>query len=117
VISPYVIDAIGLRQARRYFLSAEVFDAQEALRIDLVHQVVPAAQLDAAVNAQVAHLLKAGPIAVREAKRLAMAMAGATSEARSANDLHNAGLIARLRVSAEGQEGLGAFLDKRKPAW
>ena len=68
VISPYVIDAIGLRQARRYFLSAEIFDAHEALRIDLVHQVVPAGQLDAAVNAQVAHLQKAGPIAVRASR-------------------------------------------------
>jgi methylglutaconyl-CoA hydratase len=117
VISPYVVDAIGLRQARRYFQTAEIFDAAEALRIDLVHQVVAADALDAAVDAQVALLLKAGPHAVRVAKTLALAMAGVTSSKRGTDDRDNAALIARLRVSAEGQEGLTAFLDKRKPGW
>ncbi len=117
VISPYVVDAIGLRHARRYFQTAEIFDATEALRIDLVHQVVSAAALDAAVDAQVALLLKAGPHAVRESKTLALAMAGVTSAVRGTEDRANAALIARLRVSPEGQEGLSAFLDKRKPGW
>src|SRR5690606_19400862 len=70
VISPYVIDAIGPRQARRYFATAEIFDAAEALRIGLLHDVVEADALDAAVQRQVGLLLKAGPVASAAAKRL-----------------------------------------------
>ncbi len=115
VISPYVIAAIGPRQARRWFASAEMFDAAEALRIGLLHQVVAADQLDAAVQRQIDLLCKGGPIAVASAKSLVRRVAD-RSDADSV-DAANAELIARLRVSPEGQEGLTAFLDKRKPAW
>lgn len=115
VISPYVIAAIGARQARRWFATAELFDAAEALRIGLLHQVVPADQLDAAVQRQCALLLKAGPEAAAAAKALVRRVAAETDRDRL--DADNAALIARLRVGAEGQEGLGAFLDKRLPSW
>ena len=115
VISPYVIAAIGARQARRYFATAEVFDAAEALRLGLLHQVVPADALDAAVQRQVALLLKAGPVAAASAKRLVRDVCAHADGAR--HDADNAALIARLRVSPEGQEGLSAFLDKRTPHW
>lgn len=115
VISPYVIAAIGTRQARRWFATAEIFDAATALQIGLLHQVVPAEQLDAAVQRQVDLLLKAGPIAAATAKTLVRQVAE-TSD-RNALDSSNSDLIARLRVSAEGQEGLAAFLEKRTPQW
>lgn len=117
VISPYVVAAIGARNARRYFVSGEIFDATEAHRIGLLHQVVTLAELDAAIERAVHFLLKGGPVAQREAKRLALAMGGATEESATAIDSANAGLIARLRVSPEGQEGIGAFLDKRAARW
>lgn len=115
VISPYVIAAIGARQARRWFASAEVFDAADALRIGLLHQVVGAAALDAAVQRQVGLLLKAGPQAAAGAKALVRGVCAHAD--RDRHDAENAALIARLRVSPEGQEGLSAFLDKRAPAW
>jgi methylglutaconyl-CoA hydratase len=115
VISPYVINAIGARQARRYFATAEIFDASEALRIGLLHQVVPADALDAAVNRQIDLLLKAGPIASASAKQLVRNVCAHADGHQ--HDIDNAALIARLRVSPEGQEGLSAFLDKRKPQW
>lgn len=115
VISPYVIAAIGVRQARRWFATAEIFDANEALRIGLLHDVVNPTALDTAVQRQVDLLLKAGPIAASSAKALVRRV-GAGGDG-NALDAANADLIAKLRVSAEGQEGLGAFLDKRKPAW
>ena len=115
VISPYVIAAIGARHARRYFASAEIFDATEALRIGLLHQVVPADALDAAVQRQVGLLLKAGPIASALAKQLVRDVGSHADGAK--HDADNAALIASLRVSPEGQEGLSAFLDKRKPNW
>jgi methylglutaconyl-CoA hydratase len=115
VISPYVIAAIGTRQARRWFATAETFDAEEARRIGLLHDVVNATALDSAVQRQVELLLKAGPIAAASAKALVREVAAATNA--EAIDQANAALIARLRVSPEGQEGIGAFLEKRKPAW
>ena len=115
VISPYVIAAIGPRQARRWFATAEVFDAQTALQIGLLHQVVAEEQLDAAVRRQVDLLLKAGPVAAARAKSLVADMVAETDG--RAQDQSNAALIAALRVSAEGQEGLSAFLDKRSPSW
>lgn len=115
VISPYVVAAIGPRQARRYFASAEIFDAAQALRIGLLHEVVEAEALDAAVERQVALLLKAGPVASASAKRLVRDVA--LQPDRDLLDPANAELIAALRVSPEGQEGLSAFLDKRAPAW
>lgn len=115
VISPYVIAAIGPRQARRWFATAEIFDAATALDIGLLHQVVEADALDAAVQRQIDLLLKAGPHAAAAAKQL-VARVDAGGD-RDVLDADNAALIARLRVSAEGQEGLSAFLEKRAPAW
>lgn len=115
VISPYVMAAIGARQARRWFATAEIFDAAEALRIGLLHQVVGADALDAAVQRQVELLLKAGPLASASAKQLVRDVAAHADGER--HDIENAALISRLRVSPEGQEGLSAFLDKRKPQW
>lgn len=117
VISPYVIAAIGPRHARRLFVSAEVFDAEEATRIGLLHQCVDAGDLDEAVERNLHFLGKCGPRAQAEAKHLAMRVSGTTSEIAALLDARNAELIARLRVSEEGQEGLTAFLDKRPPRW
>jgi methylglutaconyl-CoA hydratase len=117
VISPYVIAAIGARHARRLFVSGEVFDASHAERIGLLHACVAEDALDAAVEKSVHWLLKGGAIAQREAKLLALRMSGTTPESAALIDIENAVLIARLRVSEEGQEGLTAFLDKRPPRW
>lgn len=115
VISPYVINAIGPRQARRWFATAEIFDAAQAHRIGLLHDVVDAAALDAAVQRQVALLLKAGPVAAAGAKQLVRSVCAHTDGAK--HDADNAALIARLRASPEGQEGIAAFLEKRPPNW
>lgn len=116
VISPYVIAAIGARQARRWFATAERFDAYEALRIGLIHRLVDdEAKLDEAVAEQVKLLLQAGPVAAATAKSLVRRIANAGDATTIDND--NATLIAWLRVSPEGQEGLAAFLDKRRPKW
>ena len=115
VISPYVIAAIGEREARRYFLSAERFDAVEAMRIGLVHSVVPADALDATVATMAAQLLKGGPQALAAAKKLI-----ADVSRRPMNDAlseETARRIAAIRVDSEGREGLSAFLEKRPPAW
>lgn len=117
VISPYVIAAIGLRHARRLFVSGEVFHAAQAARIGLLHETVAPDQLDAAIERALHFLAKGGPVAQAEAKRLALAVGGMTRESAEREDTVNAELIARLRVSAEGQHGLAAFLDKRAPAW
>jgi methylglutaconyl-CoA hydratase len=115
VISPYVIAAMGQRNARRYFLSAERFDAQEALRIGLVHMVVEPAQLDSTVMQVIDELLKGGPHAIAEAKDLIASVANRPVDQALAED--TAARIARIRVSAEGQEGTNAFLEKRAPGW
>jgi methylglutaconyl-CoA hydratase len=117
VISPYVIAAIGVRQARRLFLTGEIFDAAMATQIGLLHQSVDAEHLDETVYELLKQLNKAGPHAQHEAKKIAFGMHGLTEKAAERIDQENAALIARLRVSKEGQEGLGAFLDKRMPAW
>jgi methylglutaconyl-CoA hydratase len=117
VISPYVIAAIGLREARRLFITGEVFEADVAARIGLLHTVVSAPELDEAIERQLYLLAKAGPLAQREAKQLALRMGGVDVTQAERIDQANAELIARLRVSEEGQHGLGAFLDKRAPAW
>jgi methylglutaconyl-CoA hydratase len=116
-IAPYVVQAIGARQARRLFVSAEVFDGAEAARIGLLHRCVDAEALDAAVDRQLHFLMKGGPVAAREAKQLALRSAGMTVASAERIDAENAALIARLRVSSEGQDGIAAFLTKRHPAW
>lgn len=117
VISPYVVASIGPTYARQLFLTAEVFDGAEAERIGLLHRCVASEMLDAAVERQLHWLSKGGPNAQREAKALALRMAGLTREDAERRDIENAALIARLRVSPEGQEGLGAFLEKRHANW
>ena len=112
---PSAPPAIGPRQARRWFATGEHFDADTALRIGLVHQLVEPERLDEALERQLALLDKAGPIASSTAKQLVRQVRD--SHDRDTLDRDNAALIARLRVSAEGQEGLGAFLDKRAPHW
>jgi len=117
VISPYVIDAIGRRRALRWFQTAEQFDAAAALQAGLLHEVVPAAVLDEACARVCRSLLGNGPAAVAAAKQLVQRAGGRSLAAQLEIDQHNAALIAHLRVSAEGQEGLGAFLEKRKPGY
>jgi methylglutaconyl-CoA hydratase len=115
-ISPYVIEAIGARAAKRYFLTAERFDAQEALRLGLLHQAcADDAAMDAAIAGLVEALLVAGPNALRASKELIEAVAHRPITADLRAD--TAARIAEIRVSAEGQEGLKAFFDKRTPAW
>ena len=117
VISPYVIRRIGESNARRYFLSAERFDSQKAQDTGLVQQVVSSTQLDETVENMVSQLLKGGPLAVAHCKQLVFEIAGHSAKSQKAQDEYTAKLIARLRVSAEGQEGLTAFLEKRKANW
>lgn len=115
VISPYVLAAIGERQARRYMLSGEQFDAREARRIGLVHEVVATDGLDTAVDDFLTLLLENGPAAMREAKDLIAAVAHRPIDKDLIAD--TAARIARVRVSDEGREGVQAFLEKRKPDW
>jgi len=114
-ISTYVIAAIGPRAARRYFLTAERFDARRALGLGLVSAVVPAADLAAAANKLADILCQNSPGAMAEAKRLIADVTGRPIDA--ALRYETAGRIARQRASAEGREGVAAFLEKRKPNW
>ena len=115
VISPYVIGAIGPRAARRYFLTAERFDAATAERLGLVHAVVPADQLWAEGRRLAALLAQNAPTAMAEAKRLVADVAGRPIDAALRTE--TARRIARLRAGAEAREGVSAFLEKRKPRW
>lgn len=115
VISPYVLAAMGSRAARRYFLTAERFDAAEAHRLGLIHDVVPAADLTAAGDRLVGYLMAAGPAALAKAKQLIADVAGRPIEPRLTAE--TARRIAEARASAEGQEGISAFLERRKPGW
>jgi len=117
VISPYVIRRIGEANARRYFLSAERFDSQRAYDIGLIQQSVAAEQLDEVIEESISHLLKSGPSAVAHCKKLVFNIAGHNADSQKIEDEYTARLIASLRVSGEGQEGLAAFLEKRKPDW
>jgi methylglutaconyl-CoA hydratase len=114
-ISPYVIEAIGARAARRYFLSAERFGAEEARRLGLLHELVAESELDAAVDRVVAALLDAGPQAQSEAKLLIRAVAHRPIDQGVIGD--TAKRIARVRGTPEGREGVAAFLAKRKATW
>jgi len=117
VISPYVMRRIGEANARRYFLTAERFDSARAREIGLVQQVVGAERLDETVEDIVAQVLSGGPNAVMHAKQLVFGMAGHDHDAQKSIDEKTARMIADLRISDEGQEGLAAFLEKRKPGW
>jgi methylglutaconyl-CoA hydratase len=111
VISPFVLAKIGRSQARAYFLTGERFHADRAKEIGLVHRIVPIAQLDVEVESVVGELLSAGPSAVAAAKQLIVDVSDTDYDA-TLTLTSNA--IARQRTSAEGQEGLRAFLERRK---
>ena len=114
-ISPYVIRAMGARAAHRYFLTAERFNAAEALRIGFVHEVVHADELDAKVDTILKNLLSASPNAVRAAKKLVQDVAEREiNEQLIAQTVEG---IADIRASEEGREGVQSFLAKRKPSW
>ena len=112
-ISPYVIRAIGERAARRYFLTAEVFDASEALRIGML--TILASDLDREIGALLQHLLAGGPEAHASIKDLVRAVARRPIDDGLIGD--TARRIAEIRASAEGKEGIASFLEKRKAAW
>jgi len=114
-ISPYVIGAIGERAARRYFLTAERFDASEAYRIGLVQELVPADALDATVNQLLGHVISAGPHALAAAKDLIRSVARHPLTEDMIAD--TATRIATIRASAEGKEGIRSFLERRQPSW
>ena len=114
-ISPYVMRAMGEREARRYFLTAEIFDAQEALRIGMLSLLVQPGELDAAIDGLLKHLLAGGPEAHAKIKALIRSVAGRRPD--DALVAETAKQIAEIRGSAEGREGIASFLDKRKGAW
>ena len=114
VISTYVLPRIGTGAARRYFLTGERFGAAEALAMGLVHEVAPAEKVDERIQAVVSEILKGGPLAQRAAKRLIREMSGMPRDRAVAETLR---IISEIRVSPEAQEGLCAFLEKRKPNW
>ena len=114
-ISPYVIKAMGEQAARRYFLTAERFDAKEAHRIGFAHEIVPAADLDTKVAGIVQALANNSPNAVREAKKLVREIAGEPVTEALLEDTANR--IAGIRASLEGREGVASFLEKRRPSW
>jgi methylglutaconyl-CoA hydratase len=114
-ISPYVVKAMGDNAARRYFLTAERFNAREALRIGFVHDVATVSSLDGQVDTIAAALAANSPNAVREAKALVREIANQpVTDALVADTAHR---IATIRASGEGREGVAAFLEKRKPSW
>lgn len=116
VISPYVIAAIGERAAHRYFLTAERFDAAEAYRLGLLHELAPGdEEMDDKINDIVTALMACSPNAVREGKSLIAAVAGRGIDDTLVAD--TAQRIARVRASEEGREGVTAFLEKRKARW
>ena len=114
VISPYLIRAMGARQARRWFLTAERFSAEQALAMNLVHEVVAADHLDACVDHWIDAVRRAGPQALKAAKDLVKAVDQSPDAALIDETSRR---IAAIRASAEGKEGVSAFLEKRKPGW
>jgi methylglutaconyl-CoA hydratase len=114
VISPFVLAKIGRSATRQLFLTGARFSAQRARELGLVHEVVPEADLDAAVARHLADIQNAGPEAVAAAKELIADVSHRPAEDVTRITAH---AIASRRTSAEGQEGLRAFLEKRKPTW
>lgn len=117
VISPYVVAAIGERQARRFFLTADRMDAVTAEYIGLIHRHVSPDELDEAVEQEIRALLAAGPEALAVCKKLIAMVADPSGTRGETLKRRTAEMIADRRASAEGQEGLSAFLEKRKAAW
>ena len=114
VISPYVVRAMGMRQARRYMLSAEPFDAITACRLHVAHQLAKPAQLLAEGRALALRLCRNGPEAMKETKRL---LAAIEHQPGHQHEEITVETIARVRVGLEAQEGMQAFFDKRPPSW
>ncbi len=114
-ISPYVVRAMGARLARRYFLTAEIIDANEACRLNLLSGIAPAGRLDGAIDALLAHLVAGGREAHAKIKDLVRGVAAGSADDAMIAD--TAKRIAEIRVSPEGREGIASFLEKRKPAW
>jgi methylglutaconyl-CoA hydratase len=114
-IGPYVIRAMGANAARRYFLTAEKFDAGEAFRLGLVHDLAASEELDARINALLGTLMLTSASAVSESKRLVRELAGRPIDDAVVAD--TAERIASIRTSDDGREGVRAFLEKRKPRW
>lgn len=117
MIAPYVLRAIGARTARRLFLTAERFSGKQAAGMGLLHEAMPVASLDARVQAVVDQLLLGGPRAQAEAKQLVTKVAGRDPLEDTTVRAETEAWINRLRATAEGQEGLAAFLEKRPPDW
>lgn len=115
VISPFVVRAIGVRQTRRYFLTGERFDSMTARAIGLAHMVCMKAQLEATLDGVIDSLLACGPNAQKEAKALIRVVSHRPIDEAVMEE--TAALIARVRASDEGKEGVTAFLEKRKPGW
>lgn len=116
VISPYVIAAIGQRSAQRYFLTGERFNAVEAHRLGLLHELATDENaMDATITEWTHALLTCSPAAITESKRLIAAVANRPIDEHTITE--TAQRIARVRASAEGREGVSAFLEKRKPSW
>jgi methylglutaconyl-CoA hydratase len=114
VISPYVLQKLSFGAARALFVTGRRFDAAEALRLGLVQEVVPADELDDAVERTLSDVRAAGPQAIATVKRMLRAMAGQTPDEAAETTVQT---LADVRVSAEGQEGIRAFLEKRRPYW
>jgi methylglutaconyl-CoA hydratase len=115
VISPFVLHAIGARQARRFFLTGERFDAMKAKEIGLAHMVCLKAQMEGTLDGVVKNLLASGPAAQKEAKALIRIVAGRVVDEAVMEE--TARIIARVRSTPEGKEGVAAFLEKRKAKW
>ena len=114
-ISPYVVRAMGEKAARRYFLTAEVFDANEAYRVGLLSSVSASENLDAEIGKILGHLVAGGPQALAKIKDLIRRVSSGSVDDAMIDD--TAKRIAEIRVSPEGKEGIASFLEKRKPAW
>ncbi len=117
MISPYVIRAIGQREARRWFLTGETMDAVAAMRIGLVHEALDESSLRDASDGIVNALLAGGPSAQAEIKRLLHRVTGRSSAVDESMITDTTRWIARVRAGAEAREGLTAFLERRKPGW
>ena len=114
VISPYVLRRVGESACREFFLTGERLTAEKAMRFGLVNEVVPPERLDRAVEERVSQLLTSGPRALHTCKEILRQVPGMSFQEAKA---YTAEIIASLRISQEGQEGMSAFLEKRKPNW
>lgn len=118
-IGPFVVAKVGASHARSLFVSAERFKAARAFEIGLIHEVVAdQTALEARLQERVAKMLECGPMAIQQAKRLVLDLSWPERRARLKDSLkHVASVLAKIRISPEGQEGVRAFLEKRAPAW